>query len=299
MMEELPYPCFPLVGQSLAIRTVCQWVRRVAPTEASVLLEGEPGTGKALVARLIHDRSRRRGRPLVAVDCRLGEELEARLEPFDGTLFLDEAGSLGEAQQLRLLKVLEEWHGRPDPAARPRVIAASRQDLAVMAAAGAFREDLYFRLAVVPLRLPPLRERLEDLPALVEAILNRLRERNGTTGPKGLAPGALERLRRHCWPGNVRELEAVIEYAFVSARGELIEEGDLPEALRSGGETNIKLGNCLADAERRTLVRALRSSRTAAEAAERLGLSRATLFRKLRRYGLSIAELQSPGQSRS
>lgn len=297
MKDDFPYPCFPLVGQSLAIRTVCQWVRRVAPTEAAVLLEGEPGTGKGLVAGLIHDRSRRRGRPFVSLDCRLAEELEAKLQPFDGTLFLDEAGSLGEAQQLKLLKVLEEWNGRAEPAGRPRVIAATRHDLAALAAAGSYREDLYYRLAVVPLRLPPLRERLEDLPALAEAILDRLRERNGAA-PRGVSAGALARLRRHCWPGNVRELEAVIEYASVSARGDLIEEADLPEALQGAGDKNTKLENCLADAERRTLERALRNSRTAAEAAERLGLSRATLFRKLRRYGLSIAGLQSPGRSR-
>ncbi len=291
-------PCFPLVGDSLAIQAVCRCVRRVAASGAAVLIQGEPGTGKGLVARLIHERSRRSREPFRTLDCRLeGMPIEAGLGAA-GTLFLDNVGALGAADQVRLLKMLEEWQSAPAAGQAPRLIAATSQDLAARAAAGDFRQDLYYRLAVVPICLPPLRERMEDLPGLIEAILQRLRGRGGDAVPRAVNAEAMDLLRRYRWPGNVRELEAVMEYASVFAAGEKIGPGDLPPQLHGGNQEGGCLRDRLGQTERCLMAEALRESRTAAEAAGRLGMSRATLFRKARQYGLTIGELQSRGGSR-
>lgn len=286
-------PCFPLAGESPAIQAVCRSVRRVAASDAAVLIQGEPGTGKGLVARLIHERSLRSRAPFETLDCRLEAERIGFVDAGEGTLFLDNVGALGAADQVRLLKKLEEWQNSPIGGAAPRLIAATSQDLAARAAAGQFRQDLYYRLAVVPICLPPLRERPEDLPMLIEEILGRLRRRGGQAVPRSVSAEALPLLRQYRWPGNVRELEAVIEYASVFSGGERIGPEDLPPHVRGENHQGGCLFDRLEQTERRLLADALRESRSAAEAARRLGMSRATLFRKARQHGLKIAELQS------
>ncbi|MGE3543162.1 MAG: sigma 54-interacting transcriptional regulator [Kofleriaceae bacterium] len=225
-----------MAGTSIAMRELFAVLEMASPTDATVLIEGESGTGKELAARAIHDASNRRAGPFVVVDCSaIAENLidshlfghvrgaftgadrdrkGAFVEASNGTLFLDELGELPLAAQAKLLRVLEAQTVQPLGADRPvhvdtRVVAATHRDLSRMVAAGQFRFDLFYRLAVVHVALPPLRDRLEDLPHLIDTFYQR----------RGIAPGAidgdnLDRLRRHAWPGNVRELRNVLERAW-------------------------------------------------------------------------------------
>ncbi len=242
-----------VVGNSPAMHEVLRIASIVAPTDATVLLTGESGTGKELVARSIHLQSRRAAGPLVVLHCGavpetlletelFGHEkgaythaLNARPGKFEqasgGTLFLDEVGDMSPRMQVKLLRVLQERVVERVGGSRPvrvdcRIVAATNRDLRQMVRGGTFREDLYYRLNVVSLHLPPLRERLEDLPLLVDFFVQKYRRQTGKP-VRGVTEAALRRLREHPWPGNVRELEAVVHRAVILAQGEWIDARDV------------------------------------------------------------------------
>jgi DNA-binding NtrC family response regulator len=316
---------FPgIVGRSPAMLKVLRLLPRVAASGATVLIQGESGTGKELVARSLHRGSPRASGPFVVVNCStvpialfesefFGHERGAftdahvqhigRLErAHRGTLFLDEIGELPIEAQAKLLRVLEDGEvtrlgGREPIPVDVRVVAASNRDLAADAAAGRFRQDLYWRLNVVTIVLPPLRERSEDLPLLVEHFVDRLNAEHGRH-VGGLSPEAMARLAAHSWPGNIRELENTLRRAFVLAEGDLITPEDLsfprwsvgaPAAAEAAEDATLAeaVSRATARVERglieSTLARC-HGNRTAA--AQALGINRKTLFNRMRLYGL-------------
>jgi DNA-binding NtrC family response regulator len=306
-----------IVGRSGAMQEVFQLVRTVSPTETTVLLTGETGTGKEIVARAIHDLSPRARKPFVPVDCASMAEgvLESELfghtkgaftgavrdkrgffEAADkGTIFLDEIGDTSPAVQQRLLRVLQEREISPvgSVAVRRvdvRVIAATNRDLATRIAEGSFREDLYYRLNVFHIRLPPLRERRSDIPLLVEAALERVRASHAEFVQLSSSPLAMRMLRSYDWPGNVRELFAVVESSAVRAAGARIEGQHLPPAVRRSPDRDGELQEeryRAPDDERAAIQAALdEAGGVRARAAELLGMGRTTLWRKLKQYGL-------------
>ncbi|MDQ3138943.1 MAG: sigma-54 dependent transcriptional regulator [Gemmatimonadota bacterium] len=305
-----------LIGESAAMRQVRSLIARVAPTEARVLLTGESGTGKELAAAAVHAASRRAGRAFVTVNCAaiprdlvesemFGHErgaftgaTERRLGRFElahkGTLFLDEIGDLSGDAQAKLLRTLEtgelqrlgaEGSQRVDV----RVVAATNRRLEDAVADGDFREDLFFRLNVFPIRLPPLRERLEDLPALVAHLAERARPRQASP----FTPDALEALAGYAWPGNVRELANLIERLLILS-GPIIDAPAVRQVLRGGAPpppAAAALGRPLSDAlddfERAMIAAALAHAQgSIAEAARVLHTDRANLYRRMRRLGL-------------
>ena len=307
-----------MIGASEAMESVLETLRQVAPTRATVLILGESGTGKELVARALHGMSPRAKAPFVAVHCAaLAENLleselfghekgaftgaterrKGRFELADGgTLFLDEIGEISPATQVKILRVLEERKfervgGQETIEVDVRLIAATNRDLKAMVAAGTFREDLFYRLNVVELRLPPLRERSGDIPLLINHYLERLARENNRSTPL-VTPEALEALCAYAWPGNIRELRNVIERMIVMTRGEKLGLRDVPAAIRAGGGGLKPSGGepatlSLDQAEKRMIQDALKlheGNRTAA--ARQLGISRRTLHRKLNEYGL-------------
>ena len=311
-----------LVGGSDALARVREQVRKVAATDATVLVLGESGTGKELVARAIHEASRRQGRPFVPVSCAALPEglLESelfghekgsftgatrrkigRFELADGgTLFLDEVGELPPAIQVKLLRVLQERRfervgGEETLEVDVRLVSATHRDLKARAAAGAFREDLYYRLAIVPLTLPPLRDRPGDVAVLAAHFLEKHAGRLGRQ-LSGFDPEALALLGRYGWPGNVRELENAVQQAMVFAEGPLVRAHDLPPALRDApaglpvptGER--ALPEILDDLERRLVADAYARARgVKAEAARLLGVKPSALYYKLEKYGIGGA----------
>ncbi|HWP35581.1 MAG TPA: sigma 54-interacting transcriptional regulator [Thermodesulfobacteriota bacterium] len=311
--------CDELVGRSLEMRRLFALIRRVAPTESTVLVTGETGTGKELVARALHALSARSAGPFVAVNCGalaaelveselFGHERGAftgavgrRAGAFEaasgGTLFLDEVGELPLTLQPKLLRALESRTVTRlgSSTAVPvdvRVVAATHRDLEAEVRAGRFREDLFFRLHVVPIEVPPLRERLEDLPLLAAHLLERL----GAGRGRSLAPAALARLAAHDWPGNVRELRNVLERAALLADGDLIEADHLRFARvgpaagsAEGGGATARRGPArrMEEVEREAIVAALEATGWNKRAAARaLGIAKSTLHEKLRKWGL-------------
>ena len=301
-----------LVAESRAMQPVLQLIERAGPSDANVLITGEPGTGKEIVARWLHARSHRSGRPLVALNAGAvpeglfeselfghvkGAFTDAKadrvgyLEMADrGTLFLDEIGNMPAAQQAKLLRALETGEFRRLGSSRVRttdvrVVAATNTDLQAAVDAGEFREDLFYRLNTVEIEVPPLRRRPEDIPVLAAHFLRRESRRRDEPVPE-LAPAAMEALRSHPWRGNVRELEHVIERAVLMAGGGRIEDRHL--ALRPAGEGAPGLeGLTLEEAERILIQKALRRHEgNVSRTAEELGLSRSALYRRLDRYGL-------------
>jgi DNA-binding NtrC family response regulator len=264
--EDLPEKGFDLfIGNSPQIRLVYRRILQVAPTDSTVLIHGESGTGKELVARAIHSNSQRQGRPFVTVDCTSLAEtlLESELfghvkgsftgafqtktglfETADGgTLFLDEISNICLTTQAKLLRVLQEREVTPIGGTRPipiniRLIAATNRDLKEMLRAGTFREDLYFRLNIIPIQLPVLRERKGDLPLLVNHFLSKFARETGKA-IRGLTPGAMTSLESYPFPGNVRELENIIERAVVLTGGDLIR----PENLEMSGAQSLACGS--------------------------------------------------------
>jgi two-component system response regulator HydG len=303
-----------IVGRSSAMREVLERVVRVGPTDATVLISGESGTGKELVARALHVSSRRGNRPFVPVNCAAITDtlLESELfghargaftgatrarrglfeEAHGGTLFIDEIGETSPGFQAKLLRALQEGEVRRVGESVPvqvdvRVIAATNQDLRRAIADRRFREDLYYRLAVVPIRIPPLRERIEDVPLLAAHFAERFAARTGTR--KVLTPEAVARLQRHPWPGNVRELENVIEQAAALGTGAEIRAEDVEVETHAGpaGEEARTLAAAVEDAERRTIEAALtRAGGDLARVARELGVSGTTLWRKMKRLGV-------------
>ncbi len=317
-----PQPISDLIATSAPMLDVLRVVERVAPTDATVLIRGENGTGKELIARAIHQQSPRADRPLVAVDLgavpehlfeselfghRKGAFTDARDDRAGrfqaaqgGTLFLDELGNLPLALQARLLRVLETREVVPLGADTPvpvdvRLLAATNQDLEQMVAEGRFREDLLYRLNTIEVKLPPLRERLQDLPALVEH-LTQLHARKYRLLPRAPSEAALTALGAHDWPGNVRELSHAVERALILGGGEQLEADDfnLPGARRastavvSGEGAAPPPGNLnLEENERRLVKVALeRADGNVADAARELGITRAALYRRLRKFDL-------------
>ena len=318
-----------MVGSSSAMREVFRAIDQVADTETTVLVTGETGTGKELVARAIHERSPRAGESFVPVNCAaLAENLleselfghvrgaftgahrdkEGLFRAADGgTLLLDEIGDMGLRLQQRLLRVLQEREVMPVGATRSipvdvRVIAATHRDLAKEVEADRFRKDLYYRLDVFRIDLPPLRQRGVDVPLLVEEALHRLGDRSDGPVPGGCAPLALQLLRAYRWPGNVRELFSVIESAAIRADGGRIEAHHLPEAIRRPGEERPgrevrgpeeapPTGRYRApesDVEEEAAIRAALEDADGVreDAARVLGMSRTTLWRKMKESGL-------------
>jgi len=310
-----------LVGRSEPMRRVLDQVRKVAATGATVLVLGESGTGKELVARAIHDASPRRDQPFVSISCAaipetlleselFGHEkgaftgaIRRKLGRFElangGTLFLDEVGEIPAPVQVKLLRVLQERQfervgGEETVEVDVRVVSATNRDLAQMVRDGRFREDLFYRLNVVPITLPPLRDRPGDVEAIAAHFVARQAPRMGRA-VKGISPDALELLRRHRWPGNVRELENVIEQALVFAEGELVSPDDLPEGIRKASPApalpvptgDRSLTEILEDLERQLILAAYEKARhVKAETARLLGIKPSALYYKLEKYGI-------------
>lgn len=301
-----------ILGTSPAMQEVLDQLRQVANSRATVLVSGESGTGKELVARAIHGLSPRRQGPFVAVHAAalaaplLESELfghekgaftgatERRIGRFEqaegGTLFLDEIGEIDATTQVKLLRVLGERSIERVGGNRPievdvRLVAATNRNLERMVREGKFREDLFFRIRVVQIVLPPLRERSEDIPILAEHFRREYAKENGKTDLE-LSAGAIQVLLRYRWPGNVRELRTAIEHGVVLAKGKEIEPGDLPRSVREGehGGEGLRPGGTvkLEDLERQAMEAALRkTNQNVTEAAKLLGISRRTLHRKL------------------
>ena len=311
----------PIVGNSPEMRKIYQVMEQAAPTNASVLITGESGTGKELVAQAIHRLSPRATFPFVAINCAaipetlleseiFGHEkgaftgaMERRAGCFEladrGTLFLDEIGEMTPQTQVKLLRVLQERSfrrlgGRAEQSVDVRVIAATNIDPADAVAKGKLREDLYYRLNVFAFRLPPLRERMDDLPLLVQAFVGEFNERNNKK-IVGVDHEAMRLLERHLWPGNVRELRNVLERAVILAPGPFIEAGHLPPSL-SGHTAPARVdqpqvalapGTTVEDAERQLILMTLEHTRqNKTRAAEILGISLKTLHNKLNRLKL-------------
>jgi DNA-binding NtrC family response regulator len=303
-----------IVGSSPGMVAVYKMIARVAQTDSTVLLQGESGTGKELVARAIHTNSARSGGPFVAVDSGALAEtlLESELfghergaftgaiaakkglleKAHQGTCFLDEIADISPALQGKLLRVIQEREIRRVGSTEPtnvdvRIIAASNRDLKPLVESGKFREDLYYRLNVVAITIPPLRERAEDIPLLARCFVQKYgagREKPVT----GLAPEAMELLLRYHWPGNVRELEHVIERAVVLTPHSLIMPDDLPDVLRAAGTRPAATRGwvTLDELEQEYILRAFEAHRQdLGRTAEVLGIHRKTLLRKLRTYG--------------
>ncbi len=306
-----------IIGESPAMREVFEVVRQVAPTRVTVLIGGESGTGKELVAKAIHQLSPRAKQPFVAVHCAalaptlLESELfghekgaftgahERRIGRFEqaqgGTLFLDEIGEIDATLQVKLLRFLgersfERVGSNETLTADVRLVAATNKNLEELVKAGTFREDLFFRLRVVEIELPPLRERMSDVLLLAQSFLREFAAENGKP-LREFTVDALECLMHHSWPGNVRELRTAIEHAVVLSRGERISRRDLPPSLRNEGAAGTRLppGKDLTvkEAEKQLIVRALKETNgNRTLAARKIGMSRRTFHRKLHAHHL-------------
>ncbi|GHV17708.1 acetoacetate metabolism regulatory protein AtoC [Spirochaetia bacterium] len=304
-----------MIGTSVAMRRVFDTISRAAPAKASVLITGESGVGKELVADAIHQLSPRKGKPLIKVHCAalaaslleselFGHEKGAftgavarkrgRFElAHEGTLFLDEIGEIDQNIQIKLLRVLQEKRfervgGEETIEADVRIVAATNKDLKAEIEKGNFREDLYFRLNVVNILVPPLRERKDDLPLLITAFIREFAAENGKT-IEGVDDKARASLYAYDWPGNVRELRNCIESAVVMSKGPVITEGDLPPTLRNNsdeGWIRIPLGTSLDESEKiiiRDTLSSLKGNKS--KTAEVLAIGRKTLHRKLAEWG--------------
>jgi len=309
-----------IIGNHPRMKKIFDQLRQVAPTSATVLIYGESGTGKELIAKAIHNNSPRRNAPFAPLNCAaLAENLleselfghekgaftgavSRRIGRFEyadgGTLFLDEVGSMPMPLQAKLLRALEGGEitrlGNNEPIrVNVRLLAATNQDLAAMVEEGTFRKDLYFRLKVVAINLPPLRERKDDIPLLVDAFIRELSEKHGKK-IEGIDPKALDALMRYDWPGNVRELRNWLESMIVVARGNILTIEDFPDTFSlqdeeppSAAGAPSLAGMSLAEAERELIANTLKAvNGNREEAARILGIGERTLYRKLNRYGL-------------
>jgi DNA-binding NtrC family response regulator len=310
-----------IIGTSSEMRRIFELLRRVAPTRANVLVSGESGVGKELVADAIHNLSPRREGPFIKVHCAaLAESLleselfghekgaftgaaarkKGRFELADGgTLFLDEIGEINQTVQIKILRVIQERSfervgGEGTVEVDVRIVAATNRDLKKEVDEGRFREDLYYRLNVVNIHVPPLRERRDDIPILAMSFLREFAEENGKA-IEGFDAKARQAIYAHAWPGNVRELRNCMESAVVMTRGPLVTVDDLPPSIRrdaAESSMNVPAGSSIADAERIIIKETLlalggNKSRTA----EVLGIGRKTLYQKLEEYGIGSERL--------
>ena len=309
-----------LLGRSAVMLDVYKQIARAADSSVPVLIQGESGTGKELVARAIHAHGRRVSRPFVAVNCGAIAETLLDSELFghargaftgavadrrglfeqagDGTMFLDEIGETSAALQVKLLRVLEESEVRPVGAARvvsvaARIIAATNVDLEREVTGGRFRQDLFYRLSVIVIVVPPLRERRSDIPLLISRFLESACTRAGRR--IDIAPDTIEALSSYAWPGNVRELENTVERLVLFSRATVIEVGDLPPAIRSRGPA-LEEGlftdlPTLDELERRYLLHVLKAVEgNRSRAASVMGVDRRTLYRMAERFGLELPD---------
>ena len=306
-----------IIGESASMRQVFDTIQQVAPSRATVLITGATGTGKELIAKAIHNLSPRKNGSFIAVHAAalptslleselFGHErgaftgaVERRVGRFEladgGTLFLDEIGELEPQIQVKLLRVLEERAFERVGGAKTlqvdvRLVAATNRDLKKLVSEGKFRDDLFYRLSVVTVELPPLRERRDDIPLLVKAFLDEFSRENGKQ-VRELTPEAMNVLLAYDWPGNVRELRNAIEQMVVLARTERLTVRDVPAAIRGGADLTkinvVRTGMTVEDAERQLIVQALKETNgNRTKAAQRIGISRRTLHRKLKEYWL-------------
>jgi len=317
---------YTLLGESEAMRAVLRLIDEVAQSDATVLIEGESGTGKELVARAIHLKSNRHDRAFVSVNCAALAEALLEAELFGhakgsftgavadkagrfqladgGTLFLDEIGDLSPKGQGDLLRVLEDGAFRAVGGTElirvnVRVIAATNKRLQQEMEAGKFREDLYYRLQIVPIAVPPLRERSEDIPMLIENFLEQFSLKHKRRR-KRFSPAAMEICQRFPWPGNVRQLRNAVERLVITLRGSTVEAADLPDFLRDHDQSattfTIRPGLSIAEVEKLLIRQTLRHvTDNREEAAKVLGISRRTLQYKLKQFGL-LKPAPGPGQ---
>lgn len=310
-----------MVSRSAPMQRVYDLIDNAADSDAPLAIQGESGTGKELVARAVHERGKRRDGPYIKVNCAaLNEALleselfghvrgaftgahQGRVGRFEaatgGSLFLDEIGDLPLLTQVKLLRVLEEkiiervGDNQPIPV-DVRIITATNRNLADMVRAGSFRQDLFYRINVVPVTIPPLRERIEDVPLLAESFFRTLQLKSGKD-IRGIGRQTMDLLMAYSWPGNVRELRSTFEYAFVTCQGTMIEPDDLPPSLHrseqaqtkdTAGATNAVVGG-KEDRRRLELIEALTAADgNQSRAAELLGISRVTVWNRMKRYGL-------------
>lgn len=308
-----------MIGKSEPMQEVFRRLRLAAQSDVTVFLTGESGTGKELAARAIHNQSDRRERPFVAVNCSAIPETLLESELFGhirgaftgavrdktglfqaasgGTLFLDEIGDITPLLQLKLLRVIQERQIQRVGDERPvhvdvRIVTATNRDLKLLIESGRFREDFYYRIHVFEIQLPPLRERREDIPALVDGFISDFSRSLGKP-VKGIARDAMQRLLDFDWPGNIRQLRNAIEHAFVTVSGQTITLFDLPHEIRDAGQQATGRRQPLLDprqaAEREQIIRALeRTGGNRTEASKLLGFSRVTLWKKMNKYAIEL-----------
>jgi PAS domain S-box-containing protein len=309
-----------LIGKSPRMRDLFELIDSVSRTDSPVMITGESGTGKELVARAIHEGSARREEPFIKVNCAaLNENLleselfghtkgaytgadRSRIGRFEaahgGTIFLDEIGDVPLSTQIKLLRILEEKEIERVGDHRPikvdvRVVSATNRNLEALIEKGLFREDLYFRINVFPIACPPLRERIEDLPLIVQSFIRRNNQKSGKK-ILGLTPEAIEKMTAYSWPGNVRELRNAIEYAFVLCGSGGIGVDHLPpriaDTIPEGAPAAVSMTTGMADpAKKRALLDALRQAGgNRSEAARILGVSRVTVWKQIKKYGIDV-----------
>jgi DNA-binding NtrC family response regulator len=316
-----------VVGRDPHMMRVYDMINSVADTRATVLVTGESGTGKSMIARAIHRRSSRAKGPFVEVACgalpetlleselfghvagaftgAAGEKMGKFLQADGGTIFLDEIGTSSPAMQVKLLRVLQELKFEPVGGTKTysvdvRVILATNEDLAKLVAEGKFRQDLYYRINVINIELPPLRARVSDIPLLAHAFLEQVRE-DARREVTGFSPEALAALERYHWPGNVRELQNVVERAVLLGKEPVITPADLPAEVRgstgvvvsaSAGQRSLK--EALEAPERQIILNVLESNNWNRNmTADQLGINRTTLYKKMKRLGLEDGQTVS------
>ena len=306
------YTFHDIIGKSPAMQDLFSLLPKIAESSSSVVIHGETGTGKELVARAIHDLSPRRSHPFVAINCgalpdslleselfghKAGAFTDARKDKpgrfqiaHGGTIFLDEIADISPAIQVRLLRVLQEREVEPLGSTRAvpvdvRVVAAANRRLDTLVERGTFRDDLYYRIRVIEVELPPLRRRREDIPLLVTGLIDRFNHVQGKA-VSGISAEAMARLMVYSYPGNVRELENIVEQAFVLRSSGMIEVGDLPGEFQDHDRT-VAGGNTLEALERTAIEEALRrAAGHRGRAAAELGIDPSTLYRKMRSLGI-------------
>ena len=309
-----------IIGRSRSMQDVFETIGLVAPSEATVLITGESGTGKELIANAIHQNSPRKDRPFIIINCAALQETLLESELFghekgaftgavarkkgrfelahNSSIFLDEIAEMAPVTQAKILRVLQEREfesvgGTHTSKVDTRLIAATNKNLEEEIRAGRFREDLYYRLNVIRVDVPPLRDRQDDIPLLADFFLKSYAEKNRKL-LKGFTPRAVDLMMRHEWPGNVRELENIVERAVIMARGEMITPMEFPEMLKElddelkATSVNLEPGRSLKEVEKEMILRTLEETggnRT--HAADILGISRRTLQMKLKEYGIN------------
>jgi two-component system, NtrC family, response regulator HydG len=305
-----------LIGRSPAMVRVFEMISNAAQSDAPVIIFGESGTGKELVATAVHEQGERSKKPFVKVNCAALNEALLESELFghvkgaytgahrdrtgrfelaaDGDIFLDEIGDMPLTTQVKLLRVLEDkvvervGDHRQIPV-RARIISATNRDLASLIEQGSFRRDFYYRINVIPIAMPALRDRREDIPLLAESFFRRIKLKTGKN-IQGIARETMELLMRYSWPGNVRELKSAFEYAFIACRGDMLEPRNMPHDIVHGSlasQSKPLGGRDMNAIKRERLEQALEATRgNRSEAAQLLGLSRTTVWKQIRKFGL-------------